>query len=200
MYITVYKMDKESAGKTVRPLDLSDGNAVHQWITGRLHQDRKTGKILYCVKKEEYAIYLYVQSEDPLLTAENRGLVFIKRFNVEDSLENVQEGDPIVFDTLVSPQHEVNNRRVYISDGNKRDAWVQRKLEEGGLYCMQLEEDYKNNIRFVKAGRSVRIPCSQYTGLGVITDKAKFLSMLAEGIGRNKCYGAGMLFTMPVEL
>lgn len=197
MYMTVYKCDKASAAKTAHPLDLSDGNAVHRWISGRLGRSRQEGKILFCVQKEYQAMYLYVQSDVPMQEAENRGMVFVRQFPVEDSLRDAGDGDTIVFDVLVSPQHEVNNRRVYIADPGKRDAWIRRKLEEGGLRCADLSEESRENIRFVKDGRNIRIPCSRYTGFGVITDKAKLLSLLADGLGKNKCYGAGLMFAMP---
>ena len=70
-------------------------------------------------------------------------------------------------------------------------------LEEGGLRCADLSEESRENIRFVKDDRNIRIPCSRYTGFGVITDKAKLLSLLADGLGKNKCYGAGLMFAMP---
>jgi len=206
MYMNVFKMDRESATEARnRRLNLTDGNEVHQWITGRQNQDRAAEKLLYRVKHENDALYLYVQSETPFncRNTAGRGLKFMRQFEVEDTLKDVAEGDAIVFDMVVSPQHEVNNRRVFISNADERTDWVTQKLDNNGLHCTAIVENEHGDIRFSKRQkdksiRNIRIPCSQYTGYGVVTDKTAFLDLLKNGIGKNKCYGTGLMMASRV--
>lgn len=108
------------------------------------------------------------------------------------------ECDAFQYEAIKYPKGEMRRSREEVY----RD-WLQRRLENQGGAVLDSEEVKMVSFRRTRAIRKLRSRYSEgpdaiMRGELEITDGAKFAQLLADGIGRHKAYGYGMLLLRPV--
>lgn len=191
MYLTVFKMTRDSILNSKHPLNIKSGNAVHQLLTARQDASRAEGKILYKIIETGDEIYLYVQSKDKFNREgiENRGLVFVKEIRLDyDSVLGVYEFDVQVFPNYLTEQ----GKRYFIKDPGERYKWLYKQFQRKGITLLSCKE-YKMSDITVDRDKSVLVRTTSYRGQISIDDCNQAKELFENGIGRMKNYGLGLV-------
>ncbi len=100
-------------------------------------------------------------------------------------------GRPLSFAAdLVIQKHVARvDRRVDLRGRFERRAWLKRKLEGAATLRFVRFED-----AWLQVKPRTRVVLVQATGVLEITDRAKFVQLLQQGIGRNKFCGCGLIW------
>lgn len=187
MYMTVFKMTRDSILNADYPLDLNNSNEVHKWITKQQNVSRSIGQLLYKVINVRDEMYLYVQSKNEfnIENCEKCGLIFVKSFN--NSISNTS--DIFMFDIQTFPNHTINEKRMFLNDVNDRYNWLKVMFEKNGITLLDCFEYKKSNVQV----KSKSIYTTSYKGHFKINNFELATNLLANGLGRLKTYGCGLI-------
>jgi len=190
MYMTVFEMNKKSilnAGRNT--LNLTDGDAVHSWLTMVQDTTRADGQLLYKVLEKNNAFYLYVQSKTEFNpdTPEKIGLIKLKSFQMPDPKETVH------FDLQVFPcKLNEQQKEIFIQDPTERLEWLKFQFSRFNIEVISCTE-YKLSKACFKRDKIVRVPVASYFGTLKINDSVKAKELFEKGLGKLKNYGCGLI-------
>ena len=191
MYLTVFKMTRDSILNSMHPLNINSGNTVHKLLTSCQDTSRAEGKILYKIIESGDEIYLYVQTKDKFNREgiEGRGLVFVKEMYLDyDSILGVYDFDVQVFPNYINSQ----GKHYFITDTHKRFEWLCRQFNKNGIDILNCKEYKMSNIT-VDRDKAVLVRTISYRGQIMIKDSNQAKELFENGIGRMKNYGLGLV-------
>lgn len=185
MFMTVLKIDFESLQNRTYLMKVDDGDFMHKWLTSQMDCERVDQHILYRVDKTPDSIYLYIQSDSEfnLKNIKDSGMSVVKQFELNCT------GDKIAFAVRCFPTHRVGDKRLYILNAVERENYIRRVLSR----CIVVETigEIRSARYSVKGNKSLTF--CDFSGTGTIKNYADFMNVVRHGIGKCKCYGAGML-------
>ena len=205
MYLSRVKLDTK---KTNTMRALASPQIMHATIENCFSQKNRT---LWRLDSLNGSLYLLVVSEATpnfndltaqLCESEAAG----QTKNYAAFLSAIQNGQKLRFRFRGNPVHSVVINKgergkvtPHISEQHKR-AWLVKKAAANGF---ALEEDSfvmvdTGQHRFTREGQknAVRLSYATFEGVLTVTDAAAFVSALAQGIGRGKAYGCGLMTVM----
>ena len=188
MFITVFKMTRDSILSCAMPLNLDNGTAVHKWLTNQQNCTRQNGGLLYRVIKQKDDIYLYVQSKliFNCTNCEDYGLECVKQFEVSD-ISNCTSFDVQCFPTFCK-----NDKFHLIKNRDKRREWLKNQFEKNGITILDsVEYAYPDCI--IEKEKTVSISTVCFRGIMKITDREKANQFISNGLGKMKNYGVGLI-------
>ena len=185
MYMTVLKIDFDSLQTRSYLMKIDDGDFMHKWLTSQMDCERVDQHILYRVDKFTDSIYIYIQSDSAfnLKNVQKSGMSVVKQFEINCV------GDKIAFAVRCFPTHRVGDKRLYILDATERENYIKRILS----HCIDVETigEIRSARYLVKGNKSLTF--CDFSGTGTIKSYSDFMDTVRHGIGKCKCYGAGML-------
>lgn len=185
MFMTVLKIDFESLQNRTYLMKVDDGDFMHRWLTSQMDCERVDQHILYRVDKTPDSIYLYIQSDSEfnLKNIKDSGMSVVKQFELNCT------GDKIAFAVRCFPTHRVGDKRLYILNAVERENYIRRVLSR----CIVVETigEIRSARYSVKGNKSLTF--CDFSGTGTVKNYADFMNAVRHGIGKCKCYGAGML-------
>ena len=191
MFMTVLKIDFESLQNRAYLMKIDDGDFMHKWLTSQMGCERTDQHILYRVDKTPDSIYVYIQSDSKfnLKNISNSGMSVVKQFEINCTR------DKIAFAVRCFPTHKVGNKRLYILNAAERENYIRRILS----HCIDIETigETRSARHSVKGNKSLTF--CDFSGTGTIKNYSEFMNTVKNGIGKCKCYGAGMILFKEVS-
>lgn len=185
MYMTVLKIDFDSLQTRSYLMKIDDGDFMHKWLTSQMDCERVDQHILYRVDKFTDSIYIYIQSDSAfnLKNVQKSGMHVVKQFEINCT------GDKIAFAVRCFPTHRVGDKRLYILDATERENYIKRVLSR------YIDVETIGEIRSARYSvkGDAKLTFCDFSGTGTIKNYADFMNVVRHGIGKCKCYGAGML-------
>lgn len=110
-------------------------------------------------------------------------------------IENISSTRPYQFKLVANPlQTSIKDRRIPCHGNQERLEWLTEQGKRYGFKAIQAKiTGYKEN-KIRKHGFTVK--SVTFEGILQVTDIEKFKQALAQGIGREKAYGCGMVTIM----
>jgi CRISPR system Cascade subunit CasE len=106
---------------------------------------------------------------------------------------NLEDGQEWFFQVTLNPTIKSHGDIIPLIK-DQSDAWVVRKLSPvADIVSDSLHLESSRKTSFKKGDHRVTIRKSVYRGKLIITHKDEFIKMIANGIGRSKAYGCGLL-------
>lgn len=204
MYMTVLKCKRNNIVNREEYLDFFDGSAMHAWLTRQQDSRRRDEKILYRVMESKDAIFLFIQTKHPFNCNEidRFGLTVDMKFDMDDAFAGIGNGSTISFDTVVWPgvAEPSSNKKRFIEDPDKRKDWLKKKFSQFGADIIDSREYRLEDVNRTpkdsekeKGMRYVSIRCVNVQGKARIRDVDRFRSLVENGLGKMKNYGAGLV-------
>lgn len=189
MYITVLKMTRDSILNASNLLDVNSSNTMHKWLTEQQDLNRKDAGLLYRVITKADEIFIYIQSKMPfnINNIQKYGLLFVKSFEI-----NINKPGVYTFDIQTFPYITINDRRVYLTDIQKRYNWLQKQFAKFNIDLIECTE-YSMKKFYLDKNKVKEIPSSSFRGKIYIKDINLANQLLQSGLGRFKNYGLGLL-------
>lgn len=185
MYMTVLKIDFDSLQTRSYLMKIDDGDFMHRWLTSQMDCERVDQHILYRVDKFTDSIYIYIQSDSAfnLKNVKDSGMSVVKQFEINCTRNK------IAFAVRCFPTHRVGDKRLYILNAVERENYVKRVLSR----CIDVETigETRSARYSVKDNKSLTF--CDFSGTGTVKDYSEFMNTVRHGIGKCKCYGAGMI-------
>lgn len=185
MFMTVLKIDFDSLQNRSYLMKIDDGDFMHKWLTSQMDCERVDQHILYRVDKFTDSIYIYIQSDSAfnLKNVQKSGMHVVKQFEINCA------GDKIAFAVRCFPTHKVGDKRLYILNAVERENYTKRILS----HCIDVETigETRSARYYVKGNNSLTF--CDFSGIGTIKNYSDFMNTVRHGIGKCKCYGAGMI-------
>ncbi len=200
MFMTVLKADVNTMSEMTKPVDLSDGYAVHQWVTRLFSCKREDGDLLHRVERNRNEIFVYIYSNNKIHDRDIKryGFIILKEWEITEDKANGK----IAFKILASfdkREKETHKRRM-IQDKAGRIEWLKKKLSPF-ISDIQIKE-LGTGQQFVNIprdhGSASKIPYAECSGMGIVTDPKGFIDFISKGIGTNKSWGLGMFLFKPI--
>jgi len=118
------------------------------------------------------------------------------------AIENIKNNSFYKFRLVANPcRCEKGKRKAHTTPEHQKD-WLITRAERNGFEIKPEWFDIKSrrDLAFINSGKTcnVNIASASFEGMLKVTDKSKFSSMLANGIGHAKAYGHGMMTVMAV--
>lgn len=204
MYVTVFKMDKQSILNSNKTLNLNSNYAIHRWITQQQDANRQKAELLYRVIYKADGIYLFVQSKEKFNreNCEDYGLVFLKEIDLKNMLEKISKDPELLleFDVKTFPCKAVKekHKHFFLKDQEDRFLWLEKQLNKFGAELLRCTE-YQQQNHILDKFKIVKQPSASYKGILKVIDLEKFSSMISNGLGRTKTFGLGMFLIKPVK-
>lgn len=185
MFMSVFKMDFESLNNCENLLMVDNGESMHKWVTTLLDSKRSEKNILYRVDKEKDSVYIYIQSDAPIIVNNIKkiGMKFVKQFELRST------NGRVMFKLRCHPTHNVGNKRMYILNKEDRLEYVKRYLSD----CLDIENVFESSTNTNRIKENSRVTFCDFVGTGTVKNADLFMAKVQKGIGKCKCYGAGML-------
>lgn len=185
MFITVLKIDFDSLQNRAYLMKVDDGDFMHRWLTSQMDCERVDQHILYRVDKFTDSIYIYIQSDSAfnLKNVQKSGMHVVKQFELDC------EKNRIAFNIRCFPTHKVGNKRLYILNTDDRMNYVKRILSR----YIDVESLTENRSAMYSVKGNVKLTFCDFSGVGTVKNMGNFMDIVRHGIGKCKCYGAGMI-------
>lgn len=121
------------------------------------------------------------------------GTVTIKDYS--NFVENISSTRPYQFKLVANPlQSNIKNRRIPCHGNQERLEWLTEQGARYGFTVIQTKiTSYKENK--IRKHRFT-VKSVTFEGILQVTDTKKFKQALAQGIGREKAYGCGLMTIM----
>ena len=132
----------------------------------------------------EFAHALYKElTDDNKKNIKNSGMSVVKQFELDCDKNRV------VFNIRCFPTHMVGDKRLYILNATERENYIRRVLS----HCIDVETvGETRSARYAVKGNKSLTFCD-FSGIGTIKNHSEFMDIIRHGIGKCKCYGAGMI-------
>lgn len=110
-------------------------------------------------------------------------------------VKNISSTRPYQFKLVANPlQMDIKNRRIPCHGNSQRLEWLENQGARYGFKVIQAQVvGYKENK--IRKHRFT-VKSVTFEGILQVTDTKKFKQALAQGIGREKAYGCGMMTIM----
>lgn len=95
-------------------------------------------------------------------------------------------------------QRRKNGRRTAIYDPSQLREWITRKLRDAGCEVETVTFDPPLRETFLRKGKTLVQTRVDFRGVIRVVDRAKFHEAVANGIGRARAFGFGMLLLSPL--
>lgn len=199
MQMYVFKMNKASLATSTEFTNLNDGNAIHRLLTKAVHSDRKNANLLYRLMVKTNVVFLYVMTDlsCDISLIEQNGLRFLYTVDISELMSPKNTGDEIRFAIKLLPYRRHSNQFSYLNDISERIQWMVNKLSSAGLLVTRVRETAIEPVLFQRGRRYINMNSSVFEGIATITNKDALLQAIQSGIGREKCFGAGLLMILP---
>lgn len=113
--------------------------------------------------------------------------------NIEDVISKKEEGSVVRFSIRALPYTRRTSSFEYINEQSGRIRWCADKLSQHGLSVIGCKESSTEPLRFKRGNKYITLTSSSFVGIASVTDKGLLLNSMTTGIGREKCFGAGLL-------
>ena len=196
--LNVFRIDEKSMEKRNNYINMEDGDAMHKFLTASIGSQRHEADLLYRIIYTKDSAFLYVSSNKDCSVKfiESFGFVFVKEINLEKHLADKAEGDKVTFDIKLLPYKRHHDDFIYIRSPEERMRWVKEKLSKCGIDVQTIMEKELDKLYHKRSTGHIKISANVYTGIAKITNKDALLKAISSGVGRKKCFGAGMLLVM----
>ena len=195
MYVTVYELNARDKRTC---LSVANRNEMHRDVESLCACDGCSGKYVYRVAERKGKLLLYIYSEIP---THKENAHFGMKFLGEGEIDARKNGDAIRIDVLATPIQTITDyngkkKKRPIFDATKRLEWCKRKALANGFRIDNIAEAKKEVFHIDKHnGKSEwRVDAYEYKLEATIVDEDKFRECMMNGFGRNRAYGAGMMF------
>lgn len=172
------------------------------------------GRVLWRIDKVGKALYLLVQSPvkpDFTHIVEQYGRPASGQtwdtVDYDGHILKMTTGTVVRFRLRANPTHsekvDGSRGKVYAHvTAAQQLEWLSRKSEKCGFTLesedgtLGVEIVQRGDVRFARQGKTVTLGVATFEGVLRITDEVLFRKAMAEGIGRAKAYGCGLITTM----
>lgn len=191
MYITQIKLDLRNhlIFKKLRSLD-----DYHAYIESAFPAEQLLGVRKRHLWRLDGQTFLLVSEDEPDKEILSRyGNATTKDYST--FINNVNTQRPYRFKLVANPlQSNIKDRRIPCHGNKQRLEWLEKQGTRYGFKVIQAQVvGYKEN-RIRKHGFTVK--SVTFEGILQVTDTKKFSQALAQGIGREKAYGCGLMTIM----
>ncbi|APU15567.1 type I-E CRISPR-associated protein Cas6/Cse3/CasE [Actinoalloteichus fjordicus] len=189
---------------------LLDGDQLHRTLMRLLPDDlgerpRERGGLLYRVEPGRAGVGLLAQTlVPPRLAALPAELAATARDrDLRPLLDSLRPGVRVRYRIVANAtkRHgnsavEAKRGKLKVLRGTEADLWWLRRATEAGLHPVQV---VSSPVDDVLGARETRHGLTRFDGVGIVTDPDLLRTAVAEGIGRAKTYGCGLLSLGPAE-
>lgn len=188
---------------------LQNAQDLHRNIQKFFNKSRKDCHVLYQMCVTRQALVLYIQSDEaPVETEETRrnGMSIISCNDMTDKMTRMKNGQYYRFNLIASPakrdtdpEHKYKNNpyhRLYKEEDLAQ--WITRKAEAGGFEIRQMDTRNLESKKVQKKGARFQFGQTQFSGILKITDAGAFIRSIADGFGRERAYGSGLMLVCPM--
>lgn len=191
MFMTVLKIDFDSLQNRAYLMKVDDGDFMHRWLTSQMDCERVDQHILYRVDKTPDSIYVYIQSDSEfnLKNVQKSGIRVVKQFEINCT------SDKIAFAVRCFPTHKVGDKRLYILNAADRENYIRRVLSR----CIDVETIGEIRSARYSVKGDAKLTFCDFSGVGTVKNVSNFMNVIRHGIGKCKCYGAGMILFKDVN-
>ena len=187
--------------------DLRDAVNLHKRVMtlvpdGLGDQARAQTGVLFRLEENHSGISVLIQSRvRPNLDRLPAGYGTAAVKDIDPLLTRLRPGLPVHYRIAANPSKRLAKaddhhkaKQVIALSGTAADQWWSRKAAEHGLALSSLLASPMPSAHGkTNQGRQVRHAVTRFDGLAVITDAERLRAAIAEGIGRGKSYGCGLL-------
>lgn len=187
--------------------DLRDAVNLHKRVMMLVPDDlgaqarARTG-VLFRLEESRSGVSLLIQSQvHPELDRLPSGYATAAVKDLDPLLSRLRTGLPVHYRIAANPskrlakadaQHKA--KQVVALTGAAADEWWSRKAAQHGLALSSLlATPMPSAIGKTNQGQRVRHSMTRFDGLAVVADAERLRTAIAEGIGRGKSYGCGLL-------
>lgn len=208
MYLSRVEIDDNNRQKTK---DLTHLGAYHNWVESsfpnELAQNRRLRHLWRIDRLRGKRYLLMVSQEKPDLTKMQRyGVVNTAMTkDYQPFMEQIQNGDVMRFRLVANPTYRTDGKVYPHITVEQQKNWLLARTEKAGF---EIPSDQLGNYNFEIVNRDwpalyhkrrVRLSRVAFEGKLRVIDAAKLRLALANGIGREKAYGMGMLTVIPLR-
>lgn len=191
MYITQIELDLRNhlIFKKLRSLD-----DYHAYIESAFPAEQLLGVRKRHLWRLDGQSVLLVSEDEPDEEALGKyGKVTTKSY--DRFIDNISPERPYQFKLVANPlQNDIKDRRIPCHGNKQRLEWLKKQGKRYGFTVIQAKiTGYKEN-KIRKHGFTVK--SVTFEGILQVTDTKKFSQALAQGIGREKAYGCGLMTIM----
>lgn len=191
MYITQIELDTRNHQifKKLRSLD-----DYHAYIESAFPAEQLLGmRKRHLWRLDRQTILLTSEDEPDKEALGKYGEVIVKDYS--KFVENISSARPYQFKLVANPlQSNIKDRRIPCHGNQERLEWLTKQGARYGFTVIQAKiTGYKEN-HIQKHHFTVK--SVTFEGILQVTDTKKFRQALAQGIGREKAYGCGLMTIM----
>ncbi|ELP2193434.1 TPA: type I-E CRISPR-associated protein Cas6/Cse3/CasE [Salmonella enterica subsp. enterica serovar Reading] len=184
---------------------------MHQWLWD-LFPGGKERQFLYRREELQGAFRFFVLSqarpaESAIFDVQCRP--FAPELNVGQLLRFTLRANPTIckagkrHDLLMEAKRQVktqpDSRDIWIYQQQRALEWVSRQGEQNGFSLREASVDAyrQQRIRREKSRQMIQFSSVDYTGVLVVNNPVLFLQRLAQGYGKSRAFGCGMMMIKP---
>ncbi|EBZ1028032.1 type I-E CRISPR-associated protein Cas6/Cse3/CasE [Salmonella enterica subsp. enterica serovar Muenchen] len=184
---------------------------MHQWLWD-LFPSGKERQFLYRREELQGAFRFFVLSqarpaESAIFDVQCRP--FAPELNVGQLLRFTLRANPTIckagkrHDLLMEAKRQVktqpDSRDIWTYQQQRALEWVSRQGEQNGFSLREASVDAyrQQRIRREKSRQMIQFSSVDYTGVLVVNNPVLFLQRLAQGYGKNRAFGCGMMMIKP---
>lgn len=196
----------------------SDGYAAHQLLWDLFPNDgsKKRDFLFYKDDRNGLPSFFVVSQEKPVETEalSVQSKEYTPQLSEGDKLAFTLVGNPVIARKTEGKNHSVKHDvwmdakkeakekgfspaeiRAACEDAAKE--WLIRQGERTGFHCSEeyiLIDGYQQNRFYKGKGKGpIRFSAVHYEGILTVTDPSAFTKMLAEGLGKSRAFGCGLM-------
>jgi CRISPR system Cascade subunit CasE len=186
--------------------DLSDAVLLHKRVMmlvpdGLGEQARARTGVLFRLEENRTGVSLLIQSQvSPELDRLPAGYGTAAIKDLDPLLSRLTPGLPVHYriaanasKRLARADENHKAKQVVPLTGADADEWWSRRAADHGLRLSSLLATPMPSATGKNGQGRVRHSVTRFDGLGVVTDAERLRTAVAEGIGRGKSYGCGLL-------
>lgn len=184
---------------------------MHQWLW-ELFSGGKERQFLYRREELQGAFRFFVLSqarpaESAIFDVQCRP--FAPELNVGQLLRFTLRANPTIckagkrHDLLMEAKRQVktqpDSRDIWTYQQQRALEWVSRQGEQNGFSLREASVDAyrQQRIRREKSRQMIQFSSVDYTGVLVVNNPVLFLQRLAQGYGKSRAFGCGMMMIKP---
>ncbi|ASO20764.1 CRISPR system Cascade subunit CasE [Actinoalloteichus hoggarensis] len=189
---------------------LLDGDRLHRTLMRLLPDDlgerpRECGGLLYRIEPGRAGVGLLAQTrQPPRLAALPAELAAGARDrDLRPLLDSLRPGVRVRYRIVANATRRHGNSaeqekrgKLKVLRGTEADLWWLRKATAAGLHPLQV---VSSPVDDVLGAHGTRHGLTRFDGVGMVTDADLLRAAVADGIGRAKTYGCGMLSLGPAD-
>lgn len=178
-------------GRTITRLPLTldaqslDARGIHQMLEWAM-DDQPDGRLLWCRPAKGLVIM-----QHPHAPTASRLVSLSLRPSSAPARIDWAKGDRIILSGILNPVRVQTHKRSVVDDDLWPD-WLATRLS-GVVKVETCVAEKADPIRAVKGGRRISIIAAAFHAVGVVENPHRLSILLADGLGKNKAWGSGLL-------